>query len=186
VRLACPSCGAVASLEAWALDDDARATVAAIVGLPGGIQARALRYLGLFRRPESKRGMNWVRAKSLAIEQAALVGAKEIAWDDRRPLVNRLGWWEQALDVVLERADNDKLRRPLENHNYLRCIAYDLAAKAGEAELKQREAYLAHPAARPATSVIENELPSPELKAQKIRAFRDMFAARDMKQPETQ
>lgn len=145
MRLTCPACGAWASLEAWALDDDARATVAGLTALPAGVNSQAVRYLGLFRKPDSPRGLSWGRARRLVEELAECVNAKTISWDSGQELRNLPAHWEQAMAAILERDSQGKVKRPLTNHNLLRCIAYEQASKAAEAKRKYDEAMKAYP-----------------------------------------
>lgn len=139
MRLVCPSCGAVASAEAWGTDDAARKTLAILVELPLGLGPRALRYLGLFRRPDSPRGLAWSRSLTVATELRELVLAQDIQWDRRRILPNRPGYWATALDATLARDASGELRRPLDSHNYLRAVAYGEADKGAEDAARKRE-----------------------------------------------
>jgi len=143
MRLTCPECGAVASLAAWATDLEARAMVEELTALPW--PALGLNYIKLFRKPSSPRGLGWGRARKLVAELAALVTAQEIGWDSNPGLTNRPGYWEAALGVILEREALGKVQRPLTNHNLLRCIAYEQAAKAGEEQRKRDAALRAYP-----------------------------------------
>ena len=148
MRLVCPCCGGIASLDAWSLDQDARATVAAIVSLPQGLPSQAMRYLGLFRRADSPRGLSWGRARRLVAELAELVNAQELSWDNNPAHRNRVVYWEHALAVILEREGLGKIKRPLMNHNLLRCIAAEQAAKEAEAERTRIEELRRYPMAR--------------------------------------
>jgi len=145
MRLACPSCGALCSLDAWSLDLDARKTLEALVGLSPGLAAHGPRYLALFRRPGSARGLAWSRARALAEELLALVSKPTIQWEGRRILDNRPEYWLRAMEHVLGKDAAGTLTRPLKGHNLLRTIAYGEADKAGEAALRRREESLRHP-----------------------------------------
>ena len=50
MRLICPSCGAIASAEAWQNDSHCRYFYEALVQLPPPVLSRTLPYLGLFRQ----------------------------------------------------------------------------------------------------------------------------------------
>ena len=113
MRLTCPTCGAIASLDAWALDEDARMTVAGLASLPPGLVFPALRYLGLFRKPGSPRGLGWGRARRLVDELGGLVREQSLCWESAQELRNAPCYWEQALAVILEREDKGKIVRPL-------------------------------------------------------------------------
>lgn len=50
MRLSCPSCGAIASIEAWQNDVVIRNFIETVIKLSSPVQVRALHYLGLFRQ----------------------------------------------------------------------------------------------------------------------------------------
>lgn len=122
MRLICPSCGAIASAEAWANDPACRQTLDLLMKLPPAVASRTLPYLGLFR--QGLRGLTWSRALKLVEELAAMVGAATLAWDGKEPRVVSPDAWARAIDSVLA-------RRPeaLQNHNYLRHAAYETAGR---------------------------------------------------------
>lgn len=124
MRIVCPSCGAIASLEAWEADAHVRQTAATVARIPAPVTGRAFGYIALFRPRGGTRGLSWARAKKLAGELLNMVSAGFIEWDGRpaRPCPPRI--WAEAVDTMLGRGN---LRLPMENHNYLRSIAYDLA-----------------------------------------------------------
>lgn len=130
--LTCPSCGAAASLEAWANDRDWRDLVALLPAIPASLQARAIAYVGLWRT--GKRALRPARALKILSELQDLVAAGTIHWDggETRPAPVEL--WAQALDAVIE-------RRPsaLTNHNYLRHTAWEMAASLAAGEETRRE-----------------------------------------------
>jgi hypothetical protein len=126
--LVCPSCGAAASLEAWANDRDWRELIALIPTIPAPLQTRAISYLGLFRT--GKTALKPAKALNILGELRDLIGAGTIHWDRGETRPAPVGLWEQALDAVIE-------RRPgaLKNHNYLKHTAWEMAAGlAAEAE----------------------------------------------------
>jgi len=71
MRLVCPSCGAIASLEAWKNDADWRTFVELLVRLPQTVEERTLPYLGLFRKGD--RGLTPARARKILSALADLV-----------------------------------------------------------------------------------------------------------------
>lgn len=136
MRLVCPSCGAIASMEAWANDANWRAFAEALTKLPKDIEVRALPYLGLFRKGE--RGLTPPRARKLLAELLDLVASGTVRWDagEERPAPTEV--WARAMDAVLA-------RRPqgLDNHNYLRRVAWESAKElAAQAERDRERAKL--------------------------------------------
>lgn len=133
MRLVCPACGAAASAEAWGNDAATRRFMEALTRLPAPVQARALPYLGLFRRGE--KGLAWPRAERLLASLLELVSPGRVRWEggEDRPAPPDL--WAKALDAVLD-------RRPqgLSNHNYLRHVAWEMASELAAREERRREA----------------------------------------------
>lgn len=129
MKLVCPSCGAVASAEAWSADAHMRQTLAVLASTAAPVAERALAYIALFR-PRGGRGLSWSRAERLAGELRDLTASGYVQWKSlpARPCPPRI--WAEAIDTVRNRP---ALRLPLENHNYLRRIAYDLADRQDRA-----------------------------------------------------
>lgn len=131
MRLICPSCGAIASAEAWENDAAARQALDVVTRLPGVVQSRVLPYLGLFR--QGGRGLTWTRALRLLQQLQDMVESGTVRWEggELRPCPPTV--WAAALDAVLA-------RRPkgLKNHNYLRHVAWEMAA--GQAAREERAA----------------------------------------------
>lgn len=140
MRLICPTCSAIASLEAWVdLDASAREVLVRVAALPDGMPRRVVRYLGLFRKPGSNKALMWPKSARLLEELEALVTAPEVSWKSQRVVPNGVKFWLDALDQVLERDRLGLLERPLANHNYLRATAHGLAEKAFEAGHRTKE-----------------------------------------------
>jgi hypothetical protein len=127
MRLICPSCGAIASAEAWENDAAARQALDVVTRLPGVVQSRVLPYLGLFR--QGGRGLTWTRALRLLQQLQDMVESGTVRWEggELRPCPPTV--WAAALDAVLA-------RRPkgLKNHNYLRHVAWEMAAGRAASE----------------------------------------------------
>jgi hypothetical protein len=155
--LTCPSCGAAASLEAWANDRDWRELIALIPTIPATLQTRAISYLGLFRT--GKRALKPGKALKILTGLRDLVVSGSVHWDGGETRPAPAGLWEQALDAVIERRPN-----ALTNHNYLVHTAWEMAAGlAAESErvhakTRSREA---ERAALPYTEARDNILSSP-------------------------
>lgn len=135
MRLICPSCGAMHSLEGWANDVDAREALRIVAGLPRQVAGWALPYLSLFR-PRA-RALSWKRARRLLEELKVLVEAAEISWDREVPRPNNAKAWAQAMERVVSHTPREL---PLRNHNYLRTIAYKIANELDAEAERYREA----------------------------------------------
>lgn len=143
MRLTCPCCGAQVSAEAWQNDVTVRQFIAALERLPDRVRDRALPYLGLFRRAGGReasasacgsKGLAWPRALRILIDLGSMVEAGSVHWEggEERPCSG--GLWAQALDAVLERRP-----KALENHNYLRRVAWELAGPLASRSERDRE-----------------------------------------------
>lgn len=158
MRLICPACGALASLEAWLADDDSRAVVALAARLPAALGPLVVRYLGLFR--PAKRGLAWDRARALLDELARAIAAGEIV-RDRRTYICTPAEWAAALEVVLDARPT--LDLPLKTHGYLYEVIAAAARKraaTGEREADRASAPL-HPSHVPAAAAAARSGPVP-------------------------
>lgn len=123
MRLVCPSCGAVASAEAWPADADARQCLRIVAELPWEVSRRSLQYLALFR-PQTGRGLAWSKALRLLSELAELVKTEYIQWQRQPARPGSAQAWSMAMERVIEKPPR---RLPLKSHGYLRAIAYEIA-----------------------------------------------------------
>lgn len=123
MKLICPSCGAIASADAWINDELCRATLALVASLPTPLPKTVLGYLSLFR--PGKTGLTWKKALRLAEEIARLTacGYVNVQGKVDRPCPPRI--WVQAMEQMVEKRIT--LSLPLKNHNYLRQVAWQLA-----------------------------------------------------------
>jgi len=138
MRLRCPSCNAVHSVEAWADEDFVVQALTTVAKLPREVAPLALRYVALFR-PQGPRGLSWQKAAKVLKELHELVTAPTISWErEEMPITPAI--WARALEIVLEAG----LTPPLKNHNYLRHVAFEQAKRArarAEMQAEQRKAY---------------------------------------------
>lgn len=120
MNITCPSCGTNGSLELFLADREFREAILKAAELPSNCGTLVLRYIGLFR--PMKRQLTAARATKLVGEVLSLIVAEEtkLGQQTERVLAHI---WQQALQAVL---DNDKLIRPLKNHNYLIKIALNM------------------------------------------------------------
>ena len=142
MKLTCPACGYYGAIEGFVALEDYKKALAVIAALPCDLPALSVRYLGLFRKPGSDRAMTGSRVRKLVEGLKALVCSPDIAWKHKRPLENHPAYWAQAVEKLLDRDKQGKLERPLENHNLLRCIAYDIAEKDFESRIREKETRL--------------------------------------------
>lgn len=133
MRLICPSCGACASAEAWQNDLTIRQCMQMLAEMPSYVSRHVLAYLGCFRLVPTTRALRWPKVYRLMLELKELVELPYISWDQKPARPNNAKYWAQGIETVLERASQGKLKLPLENHNYLRAIAYDYANQADRA-----------------------------------------------------
>ena len=133
MKLTCPSCGAVASVEAWENDMDARKTLQAIVKLPHEVAVEIFGYLTLFR--PSSRSLSWKVALRTVQDLAAMVasGYVQVQGKPTRPCPASI--WAHGMRQMV--AQRETLARPMKNHNYLLRVAWQLADKL-DADLEFR------------------------------------------------
>ena len=125
MKLTCPGCGAIGSLELFTADVDAREFAQLMGRVPPELAKPLQRYLSRFR-PRA-RALAWARGRKLLGE---LVGAIEAG------AINRHGrdWpapaatWVTAIEVIL--AKRETLQLPLKSHGYLLEIISGHADKA--------------------------------------------------------
>ncbi len=136
MRLLCPSCAAAASLEAWANDENIRASIDMICSLPQPLASYVPQYLALFRDYGSKRGLSWPKVRRVLMELSALVDLPEIRWKKKAPRPNSSRAWALAMERIIE---NPPSHLPLKSHGYLRAIAWQMADELDRVDEAQRE-----------------------------------------------
>ncbi len=134
MRLVCPGCGAIASLEAWENDAAMRQFFSVLTALPPRIQQIAPRYLGLFRKGE--RGLAWKRALRLIQELQELVALGTVHWEggETRPTSAEL--WASVMEEMIYRG-----LKELDGHNYLiKTVWSEAKGRAAKAEADRENA----------------------------------------------
>lgn len=123
MKLVCPACGAIASVESWINDEMCREVLAKIAALPAPLPKAVLGYLSLFRPGQN--GLSWKKALRLAdeINQIVARGYVKVQGKVDRDCPPRI--WAQAMEQMVERRAT--LSLPFKNHNYLRQVAWQLA-----------------------------------------------------------
>lgn len=133
MRMTCPACGAVSSLDALIGNESARALlVQALAQTQTG--KRLIRYVALFR--PAQRQLSWDRSASLLGELFEMIQAGRIERHGRIWAAPETAW-VIALDEILARRDEGKLTTPLKSHGYLLEILTGQANKA-EASAERR------------------------------------------------
>ena len=138
MKLSCPGCGAVFSLDALIGMEGARDAVMAAMILPAPIGAQIMRYIGLFR--PAKRNLSFDRAANLLNELLPMIEAAKIERNGRIWSAPQV-YWKQAIEEMLSKRDT--LSLPLKTHGYLLAIIEGYNLKAESRKEQQHEDKLA-------------------------------------------
>lgn len=132
MRIVCPSCGALASAEAWMNDSIIRNFFEVVLNLPAPVQIRTLHYLGLFR--QGGKALPWRRALTLAKSLRDLTEQETVHWQggEIRPITAEI--WGRAMETTIASGP-----KGLKNHNYLRHVAWEMAAELATKTEEARE-----------------------------------------------
>jgi hypothetical protein len=133
MRLICPSCGAVASGEAWQNDAIARSFFELAMKLPSPVQIRTLPYLGLFR--QGGKALPWRRALTLAKSLRDMTEQETVHWQGGETRPATAETWGRAMEATIASGP-----KGLRNHNYLRHVAWEMAAELAAKSEEAREA----------------------------------------------
>lgn len=168
MRLVCPACGSVNSLDSLVGHDGARAALAELAAISGPFAGAVLRYLALFR-PE-KRQLSLDRVASLLAELNPMIVEARITRNGRSYAAPR-EVWIAAIDTML--AGRDRLTLPLKSHGYLLEIIVGQIHKAEAAAETKREA------SRAGITPVGGHAPRPEpaTEPEKPRASAETIAA---------
>ena len=135
MKIVCPACGAVNSLDTLIGHDGARAAMAELAALSGPLAGALLRYIALFR--PAQRQLSFDRVASLLGELRPMVIDARITRNGRVYAAPREVWIE-AIDAVI--AQRDRLTLPLKSHGYLLEIIVGQIHKAEQTAEAKREA----------------------------------------------
>jgi hypothetical protein len=138
VKLSCPACGAMFSLDALLGNEGAREAVMAALQLPAPLGWNMIRYLALFR--PAKRNLSLDRVANLINELLPMIAAARIERNGNSHSAP-LDYWRMALDEMLSKRDN--LTLPLKSHGYLLAIIEGYNLKAEQRKEQQHEDRLA-------------------------------------------
>lgn len=116
MKTKCPACGATCSLDALLGHSDASQAFVASLNLTGVLAKPLVKYLAMFR--SENRDLTFERTAKLLNELAPDIVAKQIKRGHHNYPAPQVAWvW--AINVVLERRDQQKLDLPLKTHGYL-------------------------------------------------------------------
>jgi hypothetical protein len=139
MKATCPHCGTYGPIELFLADADAKAACKMVDALPGELPRLIWSYLGLFRKPGSPRAMTWSRALRIIRQLDGYIRDPRTQWKGGRVVDNRPEYWAEGIKAVMERDAHGKLKRPLDGHNYLRAIAYEIAERNFETAHRKKE-----------------------------------------------
>lgn len=131
MRLKCPACGALASLDILLTHDGARDAVMLALQFPAPLGKRLIQYLTLFR--PATRELSFDRVASILGEILPDVQSAKIKRGGRE-LVMPLDYWQMGIDAVIAARDAGRLTLPMKSHGYLYEI---LAGMVDKAEAKR-------------------------------------------------
>ena len=126
--LKCPSCGARCSAESWENEVYTMKALTVAAKMPAVCGEHALQYIAMFRDPNASRSMSWQKAYNRLKELSGLVTSGIVDVQGKTPVKCSTDIWGQALEKIKQR----NLKLPLNNHRYLKKIAFELAEQAGK------------------------------------------------------
>ncbi|HHL33125.1 MAG TPA: hypothetical protein ENJ30_02030 [Desulfobulbaceae bacterium] len=129
MKLTCPSCGAIASLDAWDNDARWRELLQVSSSLPAPLPPAVLGYFSLFR--PAKSALTVKKALRLAGEIKKMVAAGHVQVQGKVARPATPAHWATGMEQMVERRES--LSLPLKNHNYLRQVVWQIADDADRA-----------------------------------------------------
>lgn len=137
MKLACPSCGALMSLDVIVAHDGAREAVQTALNLPAPLGKLLIQYLSLFR-PE-KRQLTLDRVADILSELLPMILAERIRRNGKDHAIAQFVW-AAGLREIMDRHRAKPLKTPLKNHGYLFEILLSQAASTeAKAEARREE-----------------------------------------------
>lgn len=135
MKLSCPACGAVASLDVLIGHEGSRDAVMAALALPAPLGKALVQYIALFR--PAQRNLSMDRLANLLAELQPMIEAARIERGGRI-LSAPQDYWKCALEEMVSK--RDKLTLPLKSHGYLLAIIEGYNQKAeGKAEQSRED-----------------------------------------------
>lgn len=116
MKVRCPTCGAVMSLDVLIAHDDAREALIALTGISDELVKAILRYLTLFRPAEKDLSFN--RVSKLLGDLLPMIQARMVERNRKQYAAPREAWiW--AANRCIEARDSGRLKTPLTSHGFL-------------------------------------------------------------------
>lgn len=168
MKLSCPSCGALMSLDVVVAHDGAREAVQAALQLPAPLGKHLIQYLTLFR--PAKRQLTLDKLSVILNELLPMVQAGEIRRDGKVYLIP-ISVWVGGLQEMMDRHKAKPFVTPLKSHGYLLEV---LIGRANSAEAKaeaKRERDRQQPPAREQAK--RSQANSPQQVSQHIKGLKD-------------
>ena len=139
MKITCPACGALMSLEMVINDEAARHALADALALPSSLRSLILSYLALHRPAKSR--LSWQKLGRLLAELQD--GIEKAAIDYKgKTIAAPLRVWADAMQRCISAAETGTLKPPLQGHGYLYSIIagqYDSRNAAAEAQTIERQ-----------------------------------------------
>lgn len=133
MRVTCPSCCAMFSLDVALQMDASRVALLRALHMPAPLAGLWAQYLGLFRA--KGRALAHDRADKIMAELLPMLDAGTVVRNgNTRPA--SIDVWRAALEQMVELRNADKLQLPLKSHGYLLEIVF-AAADRGAAKAEQ-------------------------------------------------
>ena len=135
MKLSCPACGSLSSLDALLGNEGAREAVMAALAMPAPLGKLCVQYLGLFR--PAQRQLSFDRVANLLNELLPMISEAKIERGGRIWSAPQEYWAMAMTDMLAKR---DKLTLPLKGHGYLLEIIVGYSIKAEAKTETQSEA----------------------------------------------
>lgn len=137
MKLACPACGALMSLDVVVGHDGAREAVQTALQLPAPLGKLLIQYVALFR-PRTRQ-LTLDRLATLLGELLVMIEAQRVRFDGQEVAAPQ-SIWVAALQDMVDRDKSKPFDRPLGNHNYLLQIVCSTSRRlAAVAETRREE-----------------------------------------------
>lgn len=140
MKLSCPACGAVFSLDALLGNEGAREAVMAAMQLPAPLGWHMIRYIALFR--PAQRQLSLDRVANLINELLPMIAEAKIERNGRTWSAPQ-DYWKMAMNDMLNKRGDGTLTLPLKSHGYLLAIIEGYNLKVEQKREQQHEDRLA-------------------------------------------